>query len=103
MIDDRLMMQERLLYQFRLEDHVPADHLSRAIDCFIDLDGLRRHLAPFYSTTGHPFCAPDRCGLYSGRGAALSANAMVVGVREGLSGTLTEFFRLSEPITNSLK
>ena len=32
MIDDWLVMQESLFYQFRLADHVPADHLLRTID-----------------------------------------------------------------------
>src|SRR6478672_4112441 len=54
MMGDRLVMQESLFYQFRLDDHVPADHMLRAIDRFLDLDRLRRHLAPFYSTTGRP-------------------------------------------------
>jgi transposase len=48
MMGDRLVTQESLFYQFRLDDHIPADHMLRAIDRFVDLDGLRRHLAPFY-------------------------------------------------------
>jgi hypothetical protein len=28
MMGDQLVMQECLFYQFRLDDHVPADHLS---------------------------------------------------------------------------
>jgi transposase len=59
MMGDRLLMQESLFYQFRLDDHVPADHMLRAIDRFLDLDGLRRHLAPFYSTTGRPSIDPE--------------------------------------------
>ena len=58
MMGDRLVMQESLFYQFRLDDHVPADHMLRAIDRFLDLDRLRRHLAPFYSTTGRPSIDP---------------------------------------------
>src|SRR5258708_19999033 len=42
-------MQESLFYQFWLDDHVPADHMLRTIDRFVDLDGFRRHLAPFHS------------------------------------------------------
>src|SRR5437763_1425919 len=30
-----------------------------AIDRFLDLDGLRRHLAPFYSGTGRPSIDPE--------------------------------------------
>src|SRR5260370_20158129 len=42
-------MQGCLFYQFWLDDHVPADHMLRTIDRFVDLDGFRRHLAPFHS------------------------------------------------------
>jgi transposase len=59
MMGDRLVMEESLFYQFRLDDHVPADHMLRVIDRFIDLDGLRRHLAPFYSATGRPSIDPE--------------------------------------------
>ena len=59
MMGDRLVMQESLFYQFRLDDHVPSDHMLRAIDHFINLDGLRRHLAPFYSATGRPSIDPE--------------------------------------------
>ena len=59
MMGDRVVMQESLFYQFRLNDHVPANHMLRAIDRFVDLDGFRRHLAPFYSTTGRPSIDPE--------------------------------------------
>jgi len=45
MMGDRFVMQESLLYEFRLEAYVPADHMLRAIDRFVDLSDLRRHLA----------------------------------------------------------
>ena len=41
MMGDRLVTQESLFYQFRLEDRIPADHMLRAIDRFVDLDGLQ--------------------------------------------------------------
>ncbi len=44
----------QLFYSFNLDTHVPADHLLRRIDRFLDLGGLRRHLASFYSHTGRP-------------------------------------------------
>lgn len=59
MLGDRLVMQESLFYQFRLDDHVPADHMLRVIDRFVDLDGFRQHLAQFYSTTGRPSIDPE--------------------------------------------
>ena len=54
MMGERLVMQESLFYEFRLEDHVPSDHLLRAIDRFVDCSELRRHLAGFYIEHGPP-------------------------------------------------
>ena len=51
--------QNRLFYSFNLEDHVPANHLLRGIDEFLDLTELRAHLAPFYSHTGRPSIDPE--------------------------------------------
>lgn len=51
--------QGALFYEFSLEDHVPADHLLRSIDRFVDLAGIRTHLAPYYSTTGRPSVDPE--------------------------------------------
>jgi len=59
MMGERAVMQESLFYQFRLEDHVPADHLLRCIDRFVDLTGLRTYLAPFYSAIGRPSIDPE--------------------------------------------
>jgi transposase len=54
MMGERQLDQGSLFYRFSLERHVPADHLLRAIDRFVDLSDLRVHLAPFYSPTGRP-------------------------------------------------
>jgi len=35
---ERTVLQEPLFFGFSLERHVPADHLLRAIDRFVDLD-----------------------------------------------------------------
>jgi len=51
--------QEQLFYSFRLEDHVPPDHLLRGVDRFLDLTELRKHLSSFYSHTGRPSIAPE--------------------------------------------
>jgi len=51
--------QESLFYSFNLERHVPADHLLRSIDRFVDLSDLREHLRPFYSETGRPSIDPE--------------------------------------------
>lgn len=54
--DDR---QDHFFYNFRLEDHVPEDHLLRRIDAVLDLSGLREHLARYYSHTGRPSIDPE--------------------------------------------
>ena len=51
--------QDRLFYSFNLDEHVPADHLLRGIDRFLDLADLCQHLAPFYSHTGRPSVDPE--------------------------------------------
>jgi transposase len=59
MMGERQVQQDALFYEFSLERHVPEKHLLRAIDRFVDLDGLRTHLAPFYSETGRPSVDPE--------------------------------------------
>jgi len=59
MMGERAVIQDCLFYEFRLEEHVPADHQLRTIDRFVDLSDLRRHLAAFYSATGRPSVDPE--------------------------------------------
>src|ERR687883_1264256 len=59
MMGERRVAQEHLFYEFSLERHVPAGHMLRAIDRFVDLGGVRAHLAPFYSSTGRPSVDPE--------------------------------------------
>ena len=59
MMGERQVQQDALFYEFSLERHVPGGHLLRSIDQFVELDGLRRELAPFYSETGRPSIDPD--------------------------------------------
>ena len=59
MMGERRVMQEALFYGFRLERHVPDDHLLRKIDRFVDLTGLRAHLGPYYSDVGRPSIDPE--------------------------------------------
>src|SRR5437762_10106096 len=54
MMGERRVAQEHLFYEFSLERHVPETHLLRSIDRFVELGGLRRELAPFYSEMGRP-------------------------------------------------
>jgi transposase len=59
MMGERTVVQEALFYEFSLEGHVPADHLLRSIDRFVDLSGIRAHLRPFYSEIGRPSIDPE--------------------------------------------
>ncbi len=59
MMGDRRVRQDALFYEFSLEDHVPEGHLLRSIDRFVELDGLRRELAPYYSAIGRPSVDPE--------------------------------------------
>lgn len=59
MMGERRVAQDSLFYEFRLEEHVPASHLLRSIDRFVDLTGLREYLSRFYSSTGRPSVDPE--------------------------------------------
>src|SRR4026208_7008 len=59
MMGERTVMQEALFYEFSIERHVPADHLLRSIDRFVELGELRREMAPFYSAIGRPSVDPE--------------------------------------------
>jgi transposase len=59
MMGDRRVDQGSLFYRFSLDRHVPAGHMLRAVDRFVDLEGVRAHLAPFYSATGRPSIDPE--------------------------------------------
>lgn len=57
----RLSAQEELFYEFRLDEHVPADHLLRRIDAAVDFGFLHAKLATSYSHTGRPSVAVGLC------------------------------------------
>src|ERR1700694_422551 len=59
MMGERRVRQDALFYAFSLEEHVPDRHLLRSIDRFVELDGLRQELAPFYSEMGRPSIDPE--------------------------------------------
>ena len=59
MMGERVLMQEALFYSSSIENHVPADHLLRSIDRFVDLGGIREYLRPYYSDTGRPSIDPE--------------------------------------------
>lgn len=55
----RLAGQQPLFYEFRLDEHVPADHPLRRVDAVLDLSFVRPLLAPYYSGTGRPSVDPE--------------------------------------------
>ena len=59
MMGHRQVEQAALFYEFSLERHIPADHLLRSIDRFVELGGLRQELASFYSPIGRPSVDPE--------------------------------------------
>lgn len=59
MMGKRAVRQEALFYSFNLEEHVPADHLLRSVDRFVELSSIRRHLEPYYSAIGRPSVDPE--------------------------------------------
>src|ERR1700687_5330959 len=50
---------EKLFYQFRLEDHVPANHPLRQLDAVLNFDQTRTVLAGHYSPIGRPSIDPE--------------------------------------------
>ena len=59
MLGEQAGQQDRLFYEFNLEDRVPNDHLLRRLDAVLDLNWLRTELSPFYSHTGRPSVDPE--------------------------------------------
>jgi len=51
--------QDRLFYEFDLDERVPPDHLLRKIDAVLNLSWLRLELKPHYSETGRPSVDPE--------------------------------------------
>ena len=60
MMGERTVTQEALFYGFSLERHVPADHLLRTIDRFVDLSAICASTwGPSTATTGRPSIDPE--------------------------------------------
>ena len=65
MMGRRSVGQERLIYDFHLDEVVPREHLVRQIDAVLDLGGLHEELAAFYSHTGRPSIDPELMGSHA--------------------------------------
>ena len=59
MMGEPVGRQDRLFYEFDLEDMVPADHLLRRIDAALDLSWLRGEMESHYSHLGCPSVCPE--------------------------------------------
>ena len=59
MMGEQVGRQDRLFYEFCLDDRVPADHLLRRLDAVLALSWLRTEMAPYYSHTGCPSIDPE--------------------------------------------
>jgi transposase len=59
MMGEPVGRQDRLFYEFDLEDLVPPGHLLLKIDAVLDLSWLRSELKSHYSDTGRPLICPE--------------------------------------------
>ena len=59
MMGERVGRQDRLFYEFDLEDMVPGDHLLRRIAAALDLSWLRGEMKTHYSHMGCPSICPE--------------------------------------------
>src|SRR4030081_14463 len=59
MMGERRNGQDALFYEFSLERQVKERQPVRSIDRIVEVDGVRRELAPFYSEVGRPSIDPE--------------------------------------------
>jgi transposase len=59
MMGEPVGRQDRLFYEFDLEDMVPGDHLLRRIDAALDVSWLRGEMQAHYSHLGCPSVCPE--------------------------------------------
>ena len=91
MLGPRQEARGAVFYEFSLEDRVPQDHLLRSIDRFVDLGGIRAHLAECDSRTGRPSINPEllishpagHCAAVSREGGCLWSAIASASARSG--------------------
>ena len=59
MLGEPVGRQDRLFYEFALEEMVPADCLLRRIEAVLELRWLRGELKRYYSHAGRPSVCPE--------------------------------------------
>ncbi len=52
------VMAEPVFFTVRIDDHLPANHLLRAVDALLDTAFIRRIMSPHYSLIGRPSIDP---------------------------------------------
>ena len=89
----RQVAQGTLFYEFRLDDHVPADHLLRRIDGLLEFSFVRDALAASYSATGRPSIDPElmlrskRAGQTADYAACATGSKVCVAQFQGMSSS----------------
>lgn len=59
MMGPAVCQQDRLFYEFDLDDRIPSNHLLRRIDAVLELSWLRGELKSHYSAIGRPSICPE--------------------------------------------
>jgi len=77
---------KQLFYDFDLDAHVPAEHMLRQIDHFLDLDAVREQLKAYYSHLGRPSIDPQLIVRMLVIGYALFIDTYPVQIHFALSG-----------------
>jgi hypothetical protein len=78
---------ETAVYEFRLDEAVPDDHLVRQIASCVDLSWVYAELAPYYSAIGRPSIDP-----------VLMIRMLIIGQLSVASGIPMAVWRLSTAI-----
>jgi hypothetical protein len=67
MMGERTVAQDALFYSFSLERHVPADHLLRSIDRFVDLSRHPRAASALLQRNGAALDRPGAARVVASR------------------------------------
>ena len=91
MLRGQKVFEPKRLYEFSLEDRVPADHLLRHVAAVVDFSVARRVTARFYSYTGKPSVDP-----------VVLVKMALLGYLSGITYGITSERRLAEELRLNL-
>ena len=104
MMGQRAVRQDSVFYGFDLDDHVPADHMLRSIDRFVELNDIRHGLARSAAILRHAANQPKPREPFSTQSVDSRLRPMLQDFRMGRSWTVPKPFDVSEapgpPITD---